>query len=164
LGFDAFVCQLNTPSQNVRSNANAEIDIGVANERFMIPAGNGQTTQLPSIQGDPTAVASFEIMLRRPLLTTSQFPQGRLQPQLTVAPALLFTDTDFSATVGVKVGAGLAWQFHPHIALFVEYRFTHFQLDVRDSALLVEGLIIRNPDVEIDLNTHHIIAGISRRL
>lgn len=164
LGFDAFVFQLDTSSQTVRSNANVEIEMGVANERFVIPAGNGQTTQLPSIKGDPTAVVSFEFMLRRPLLTSSQFPQGRLQPQLTVAPALLFTDTDFAITLGVKVGAGLAWQFHPHIALFVEYRFTYFQLDVRDTALLVEGVVIRNPDVEIDLFTHHVIAGLSFRL
>lgn len=164
LGIDAFVFQLDMSSQIVRSDSNVEINIGVGNEQFLIPAGNDQATQLPSIDGDPTAVLSFELMLRLPLLTTPQFPHGHLQPQLTVAPALMFTDTDFSVTPGVKVGAGLTWQFHQHFALFVEYRFTHFQFEVSDTALLVEGVVIADPDVEIDLNTHHVLAGVSIRL
>jgi hypothetical protein len=47
-------------------------------------------------------------MLRRPIWTSVDFPHGRLQPYLTADPALLFTEADPEATLGVKVGGGLA--------------------------------------------------------
>lgn len=163
LGVDAFFFKLETSSQTVTSDANVDMTIGIIDEQVVIPAGNDQTTRLPAIEGDPTVVMSFEFMLRRPLFPTAAFPHGRLQPQLTVAPALMFTNDDFDLTLGVKVGGGLTWQFHKHVALFVEYRFTHFKLDVDDTSLLVEGVVIHDPDVELDLNTHHVVAGLSLR-
>ena len=112
---------------------------------------------------------SFDLMLRWPLLTTEEFPQGRLQPYLAVGPAVALAEakdttnftlanqyeTDFP--VGVKAGLGLAWQLYQHVALFVEYRFTHFRPE----------FTFRSPPgharLEVDLNTHSPVAGISLR-
>jgi opacity protein-like surface antigen len=108
-------------------------------------------------------VIAPEIMLRRPLLTSPAFPNGRLQPYMTVAPALLLTDYDPNITVGIKAGAGLAWQFYRHVALVAEYRFTYFEFDTNNATLLVEDVMIEQPDIEADLQTHFIVAGVSFR-
>ncbi len=163
LGLDAFYFPLAAPSQTVRTASNVDIEISVAGERFVIPAGEDQDVRLPSIDADDTAVVAPELLLLRPFLTTSAFPHGRLQPYLTIAPALLISDTDPEITVGIKIGAGLQWWFHKHLALLAEYRFTHFALTINDSNLLVENVIIRRPDIEVDLLTRFIVAGLSLR-
>jgi outer membrane protein with beta-barrel domain len=112
---------------------------------------------------------SFDLMLRWPLLTTEEIPQGRLQPYLTVGPAVAlaeakdtsnFTPTDQYKTdfpIGVQGGVGLAWQLYSHVAIFVEYRFTHFRPE----------FTFRNSPgpskVQFDLNTHFPAAGLSLR-
>ncbi len=112
----------------------------------------------------------FDAMLRFPLLKSSQFPTGQLQPYITVGPAIFVThaedrrnfepsnqdDTDTS--VGVKVGLGAAWQFTKLIAAFAEYRFTHFspEFTFRDNAL-------GSATLSTDLNTHYLLMGVSLR-
>jgi opacity protein-like surface antigen len=59
------------------------------------------------------------------------------------------TDTSF----GIKAGLGAAFSIHKNVALFGEYRFTHFSPDVEVSGV----------KVETNLNTHHLIGGISFR-
>lgn len=79
----------------------------------------------------------LDVLLRYPLLTSAEFPKGQLQPYLTGGPALFIAraepngfvpphQTDTDTELGVKVGAGVAWQFHRNFAVFGEYRFTHF--------------------------------------
>jgi opacity protein-like surface antigen len=88
---------------------------------------------------DPVIQAvSFELKARLPLLKDAAYPQGRLQPYLLAGPAIFFAElTDSSnfavsnqsnsdTEVGVKAGAGVAFQIIPQIAVFGEYRFTHF--------------------------------------
>jgi hypothetical protein len=112
----------------------------------------------------------FDAMLRFPLLKSPQFPHGQLQPYITVGPAIFVAHAedrrnfepsnqdDTDASVGVKVGAGVAWQFTKTIAMFGEYRYTHFSPeftfrdDVRGSATL-----------STDVNTHYLLVGASFR-
>lgn len=112
---------------------------------------------------------SFDLMLRWPLLTSKEFPAGQLQPYFTVGPTIFIArakdtenfdppnQSDTDTSLGVKVGAGLAWQFHKNIALFGEYRFTHFspKFEFRDNG---DKIIEKT-----DLNTHSLFAGISFR-
>ncbi len=53
----------------------------------------------------------------------------------------------------MKVGAGVAWHFTPVIAMFGEYRFTHFSPEVT----------FGGTDVSTDLNTHWVLVGVSFR-
>ena len=117
---------------------------------------------------------SFLLMLRWPLLTSDEFPKGRLQPYLGIGLATFFADltADFTPTVSQKVDdfaieagldlrSGLAWQFHPRFALFGEYRFTHFsrELDPKPPFLGFGTVEI----VETTLSTHHFLGGVSFR-
>ena len=118
-------------------------------------------------------IVSLDAMVRWPLLTNSQFPHGRLQPYLTVGPAIFFatgkdlittggptTRSDSTVVLGPKVGAGLLWQLNPTIALFAEYRFTHFTPEFTFHDVFVSGSIDK---VTTTLNTHHLMAGLSLR-
>lgn len=112
---------------------------------------------------------NFDVMLRYPLLTSNEFPNGQLQPYFTVGPGIFIaraedstnfvpndqSETDTSA--GVKAGAGVAWQFHRNVALFGEYRFTHFEPEFDFNNLGAKGT------VETDVDTHRAVFGISYR-
>lgn len=131
----------------------------------------GTTFPFPLATTDIGVTAiSFDLMLRWPLLTSSQFPKGQLQPYFTVGPTIFvvdvhdttnfgppFNQSDTDTAVGVKAGVGLAWQFHKNMALFGEYRFTHVSPAVK----------FRDPGgtttAETDLNSHHLVTGISFR-
>jgi opacity protein-like surface antigen len=62
--------------------------------------------------------------------------------------------TDNDTALGVKVGAGVAWHFTPGIAMFGEYRYTHFS---------PEWTFNGNTDVSTDINTHYMLVGVSFR-
>lgn len=106
---------------------------------------------------------SFDL-LRWPLLTSPEFPKGRLQPYLTVGSAPFIAQAEDSAnlfppdqsgtdtSVGVKVGAGVAWFLFRDISIFGEYRPA---FELRDGAESVT--------LETDGNTHQIVGGISFR-
>ncbi len=160
LGFDVFLFQLEMPSQTVETDSTIDIDLQIGNEEFTILAGDNQNSQLPAMDTLLSVVMSVELMLRKPLLTSAQYPNGRLQPYITLAPALIFTDEDLSTAIGGKVGVGLAWQFHRAFALFAEYRLTHFELEYDDTAVVIEGTTSSNPKVEFDLTSHYALAGI----
>jgi opacity protein-like surface antigen len=115
---------------------------------------------------------SLDAMLRLPLWTSKEFPQGRLQPYLIVGPTVFFarakgstlsalvptsSRSDTDSVIGVQAGAGLAWQFHPNVALFAEYRFTHF-----DSGFSFPVLGSKAKE-EKDINTQRALFGISYR-
>ncbi len=115
---------------------------------------------------------SFDLMLRASLLKSQQFPKGQLQPYFSVGPAIFIAEgkdttnfgppnnqSDTDTSVGVKVGAGLAWQFHKNLAVFGEYRFTHSSPEFKFSPAPPFG----KTTAETDINTHHFIAGISFR-
>jgi len=115
---------------------------------------------------------SFDVLLRLPLLTSKEFPKGQLQPYLTVGPTIFISSIDINesgftpskhsdtdTSVGVKAGAGLAWQFHRNVALFTEYRFTHFAPE-----FTMQEVNLGKTRIKTDLNTHRVIFGISFRL
>ncbi|MCS6925071.1 MAG: porin family protein [Candidatus Binatia bacterium] len=165
---DAFLFDLSVPRQTVIVDANASLDVTIEDETFPLEEGIRLPGRLPAVSFPTTAITSSpSVMLRWPTLVSADFPKGRLQPYFTVGPALLFTDTDPEASLGVKVGTGLAWQVHRHFALFVEYRFTHFNPEVETGSVTLFGfgfrVRIRDPKIETDLNTHYVTAGISFR-
>jgi hypothetical protein len=131
---------------------------------------------------------SLLVMLRYPMLTSEQFPKGRLQPYVGVGPGLFYSHTsiDFGPPfgsvnhgsiedVGFDGRAGVAWELHKRFAMFLEYRFTHVNLGYEKKvcrprsfaeALSLVCVFAENPPevtvstTETTLNTHHILIGI----
>ncbi len=115
-------------------------------------------------------VIGFDAMFRFPLLKSQQFPKGQLQPYVTVGPAIFVAhaedrrnfepsnQTDTDTSVGVKVGAGVAWQFTKMIAAFGEYRYTHFspEFTFRDD-------VLGSANLSTAVNTHYLLMGVSFR-
>lgn len=115
---------------------------------------------------------SILVMARLPLLITDEIPRGRLQPYVGVGPSIFYQDAtiDFrpevakkigtsSVEVGLDVRAGLAWQFHRHVGLFAEYRFTYLPISIdKDS-----DFGPTTEQVDAKLNTHHFLLGVSIR-
>jgi len=168
IGLDAFMVDVDIPRQTVQADANATLDVTIRGREFHIDQGASLPVRTPSINLPTTAVASaVDFMFRYPLLRDAEFPKGRLQPYFSISPALLFTDADPDIELGVKVGTGIAWQFHKYFALFTEYRFTHFSPEVERGSFRVSqggvGTRIRKPEIGADLNTHYILAGLSVR-
>jgi hypothetical protein len=114
---------------------------------------------------------SFDALLRWPLLTSKDFPKGQLQPYLTVGPTIFVAritdsinfssppnDSDINTSVGVKAGAGMAWQFHRNVALFGEYRFTHFSPE-----FTIRNEFVGKVKTKTDIDTHGAVFGVSFR-
>ena len=103
---------------------------------------------------------SFDLMGRLPLMASNNFPNGQLQPYLTIGPGIYFsrlkiTPTPFfgkkdsDSSGGVKVGAGATFMVTRNIGVFGEYRFSHFTADLLG--------------FEMDVNTHRVQLGASFR-
>jgi opacity protein-like surface antigen len=107
----------------------------------------------------------IDAMLRFPLLKSSKFPHGQLQPYITVGPTVFVAhaedhhnfapgnQTNNDTALGVKVAGGVAWNFTPGIAMFGEYRYTHFSPE----------WTINSTDISTDINTHYVLVGVSFR-
>ena len=140
------------------------LDISYFEPEYSRPGGTGDVAKV-KIQTLPiTPLAMF----RWPLLDSSEYPNGRLQPYLGVGPAVFHQDatvqfrsgsasnfSDEGWAVGVDLRAGVAYEFLPHWALFLEYRFTH----VNDKAESNN----QNTKVDLDLNTNQVLFGVSYR-
>ena len=133
--------------------------------------GVTQPVTLKAIDYSVTAVAFDVVRLRVPLRQSQEFPKGQLQPYLAVGPALFFTratntlngeldtKTATDTSLGIKAGAGASWQLLKHMAVFGEYRFTHFRAEPVFNSTISS---LRVP-LESDINTHHFLGGISVR-
>jgi opacity protein-like surface antigen len=111
----------------------------------------------------------LDLMLRWPVLPSSDFPRGRLQPYLTVGPTLFYAEaedsgnftpnnqSDTDTSIGVKVGLGVAYHLSRNLAVFGETRFTYFnaEWDFTDSGV--------GGTVETDFNTLYMLVGLSYR-
>jgi opacity protein-like surface antigen len=99
-----------------------------------------------------------------------QIPIPVIKPYLLAGPAVFITeakdtrgvfgrpgekDTDYP--IGVKAGGGIRLSLLPFLGIFAEYQFTHFSPEYQ-----FEGLGARRK-VETDVNTHHIVGGVSLR-
>lgn len=102
---------------------------------------------------------SGDVMLR--LLPADRTPTtfGEIHVYVTAGPAVYLaslkskTDTVF----GFKGGAGFTWLINSQTGFFVEYRYTHFSPDFQ----IKSGSVKMN--IDSDISTHHIIAGLSFR-
>lgn len=95
--------------------------------------------------------------------------RGTLEPYFSAGPALfrvkatnrgnaeLSTRSATDDAWGYKVGAGLAWHVRQSIAIFGEYRYTH----VKAEPVIDSGLSSSRIPLRFDLNTHHLVAGVS---
>ena len=139
------------------------LDISYFEPEFTHSAGNVAKLKIQTIPVTPLA------MFRLPLLENPEHPNGRLQPYVGIGPGIFHQKatvqfrsgagdiSDEGFAVGVDVRAGVAYEFLPNWALFVEYRFTH----VSDSP---EGRSNgQKTTVDVDLNTNAALFGISYR-
>jgi opacity protein-like surface antigen len=99
---------------------------------------------------------SFDLMGRLPLMASNNFPNGQLQPYLTIGPGIYFSrikltptpffgNKDSDSSAGVKLGAGATFMVTRNIGVFGEYRFSHFTAELLG--------------FEMDVNTHRVQLG-----
>jgi len=124
---------------------------------------------------------SMLLVLRAPLLPTSDQPGGRLQPYAMAGVSFYMADvsvqiegmeaSDFEVgwplpgvneiLAGPYVAAGLAWQPTRTIALFGEYRYTRFDVGFDTTNSLI--LPTMNGRVDTSVTSDHVLLGISYR-
>jgi opacity protein-like surface antigen len=158
IGLDVFYFQPDVPTQNATFTATG---LGTASGQWF------------KTSVDVVGIGFDVLRLRVPLLKSDVYRHGRLQPYLTAGPALFITNLKDSGgtfapsnqsksdtSIGVKVGAGVSFNVTKLIALFGEYRFTHFKADgtFQDSAPPPS-----QENVKFGFDTHHVIGGISFR-
>jgi lipid A oxidase len=153
MGLDVFRFNANVPMQTV------DTTIGTTNTQ----------ATLQKIDFAVAGVGVDLIRVRLPLATSGRYPYGRFQPYATAGPAVfrvrvtnrdngeLTTDPAYDTATGYKVGAGLSWQISQSVAIFGEYRYTHFRAEA-DLQGTITGARI---PTQFDLNTHHAVAGLS---
>lgn len=118
---------------------------------------------------------SLLLMFRCSLYKNRHFPKGRLQPYVGIGPGLFlsYSKTDFKPTLtktvsgtsyasGIDLRAGIMWQFHEHLALFGEYRYTDFSVDL-ECADILYGLAGTKDTIQTRLLTSHFLMGVSYR-
>jgi hypothetical protein len=130
-----------------------------ADVSYFAPAGEGSTveTRLEVIPLTPL------VMFRLPLLTSFEFPNGRLQPYLGAGPGFFMTsvkvdvpglgeeNTDWQFEVGADVRAGITFMITPAFGTFIEGRYTVFSTDPGGQS------------TDFDVETVHVAGGISIR-
>jgi opacity protein-like surface antigen len=141
------------------------VDISYFEPEFSPSGGTGNVAKLDIQTLTVTPLAMF----RWPLLESPEHPNGRLQPYVGIGPGVFHQKgtvqfrsgagdiSEEGFKVGVDVRAGVAYEFLPNWALFVEYRFTH----VSDS---VEGHSNgQQTTVDFDVNTNAVLLGVGYR-
>jgi opacity protein-like surface antigen len=142
--------------------------LGIAGDLSYFKAGNEALKVY-------TVPMSFLLMARWPLLKGRDFPKGKIQPYVGIGPGFFFSysEADFrpnlsdtvsgiSLDMGVDVRAGIAWQFQEHMALFGEYRYTDFTVNLETTSLLY-GLAGSRDTIGTRVTTNHFLIGISYR-
>ena len=119
---------------------------------------------------------SFLLMARMPVMISSEFSKGRLQPYLAVGPSLMLYDFEVDLTpaggrktdggsggFGFDLRGGLLWQITDKVAVFTEYRYTHLKVDYNADDSFWSVPNPHESEVETDLDTHHALVGMSFR-
>lgn len=150
-GLDFFYFEAPIPAQT--TTATAAFSGQLLGEPIVVSASG--TVRIPSVTLPGLGLAP-EVFLRLPLIASSSYPKGRLQPYITGGPAFAFSleNEDVELQVGGKIGGGLAFQLFKALALFAEYRYTFFP----DFAF-VDGDL----EYKADLDTHNVVVGLSLR-
>jgi opacity protein-like surface antigen len=123
-------------------------------------------------------------LFRLPLFVDEEIPQGRLQPYIGIGPSIsLYTyahadlgpptnsisgTSSIGSAVGFQLPVGIAIQLTRRVALFSEYRYAYYKVDV-DQDLISQFIgstwnsdnVARN--VKTDLSMHNVLLGISFR-
>ena len=117
-------------------------------------------------------------MFRLQFLKSTEVPEGRLQPYVFAGPTLFFStldaeatatvpalglagtvrDSDTNLSIGVTAGGGVTFMLMKNVGLFAEYRFTHAHPEFE-----LQNASLGRAQVEADLNTHHLLAGVTFR-
>ena len=127
--------------------------------------------QIGFIKKSTVAIGFDVLRFRLHLAKGGEFPQGRMQPYVSVGPALFITETSDEnilpanrssthTSLGVKAGAGLNVHLTSGWSLFGEYRFTHFTSEAT-SLIPLFGGGLSELTTNTDLNTHHVVGGIA---
>jgi opacity protein-like surface antigen len=134
--------------------------LGVAGDvSYFAPAGQGTTveTRLEVVPMTPL------VMFRLPLIESTEFPNGRLQPYLGAGPGFFLTSvkvdvpglgeqsSDWQFEVGLDARAGITFMITPTVGTFVEGRYTAFSTNPGGRS------------TEFDIETFHIGGGITIR-
>jgi opacity protein-like surface antigen len=105
---------------------------------------------------------ALDLMARFPFLVNAEMPHGRLQPYVTVGPAIFVSNLDVpgfsegrSTSLGFKGGAGLKFLITQHIGLFGEYRYTYFKSTHDFEIGSVSGEMTQR------IGTHHFVGGLA---
>ena len=121
------------------------------------------------------------VLFRLPLTVDEEVPQGRIQPYVGIGPSIsLYTyahadlgpptnsisgTSSIGSAVGFQLPVGMAFQLSRRVALFGEYRYAFYRVDVDRDRLF--GLIANNDNaarnVKTDLSMHNVLLGISFR-
>jgi hypothetical protein len=139
LGVDFFHFQPNIAAQSVTTRG------ALAGPFLGIPPGpsSGGIVRMDDLEVSVTAL-SVDLMLRWPLLTSEEFPYGRLQPYVAGGPGAYITDArhfDINVSLGVKAGVGMTWLFTKDIGVFGEVRLIHFRPEVQRGPTRLETTI-----------------------
>lgn len=154
LGLDVSHFQPNIQSQTAMAKGDITDSRGVLLGVPMSVSG-ATPVKLKTVDLHVTSVA-VDLMLRWPVLLSTEFPHGQLQPYLTAGPAVHVVELqrfETGAAHGVKAGGGLMWQLTKNVGVFGEYRYTHIR------PILDAGEI----QLRTHLSTHHLLAGLSFR-
>ena len=153
LGFDldVFYLQVPVPAQTTTGTA-------AFSGQFLDKPISVDATGRASIPSATLPLFGFapEIRLRWPLMVDATYPHGRLQPYFSGGPAWAFSlkNEHIAVEFGGKLGAGMAFQVLPWLALFSEYRYIFFPgFQLTDQHLTYRG----------NINTHTVVAGVSFR-
>jgi opacity protein-like surface antigen len=71
---------------------------------------------------------SFLAIAKLPLMTSQEFPKGRLFPYIGVGPSIVWTqigDSDTSTNVGIVVEPGVRFMFFPRVSGDLAYRYRY---------------------------------------
>src|SRR5262245_32480014 len=134
--------------------------LGVAADvSYFAPAGDGTTAET-RLEVVPLSAL---VMFRLPLLESTEFPKGRLQPYLGVGPSFFVTSvkvetpllgeqsSDWQFEVGVDTRAGITFMITPGFGTFIEGRYTVFSTNPGGG------------NSDIDVETVHVAGGLSIR-
>lgn len=122
------------------------------------------------------------VMFRLPLLSDENIPQGVLQPYVGIGPSIslyTYASADFgpptndisswNVNVGFQVPAGVALQLSKHFAVFGEYRYAYYKVNVtQDTFTFLLNSAAGNNDnvarqVTTTLSMHNVLFGVSYR-
>ena len=111
---------------------------------------------------------SLNFLYRHMLMVDHTYPRGRLQPHIGVGGGISIANLEVTGTddrdavATFHALAGASFFLIPHLAIFTEYKFlqtSDFEFTF-SQADPVTGLTLKE-DIEIDLTTHMIYAGIA---